>query len=346
MMRKSFFITGLIVLLSACGAPDNKKNQTEDPFTVKGATVSMVNPASSSDFSFISKPFRSSDLSFRISGLLTDLEVHAGKHYRKGEVIAQLDPRDFIILKERTEAVYNQAKAEFERIEILYKKDNLSASVYEKTRAEYVAAKTAFQTASNQLTDTKLVAPFDGYVGEVYAEKHQEVKASQSILSFEDINRLKIEVYVPQQIALKADSMENIQVVFDTDTSKMYTAQIEQVSKSATRNNISYLITAILSNQHDKLLAGMSGKALFSAGDTPQQVIALPATTICHTQADGDYVWIVNATGKVEKRKVQTGSLLNGGIMHIISGVKEGETVALTGHRFLSEGRLVKLSNR
>lgn len=345
-MKQSFFITGLIILLSACGTPDNKK-QTRDILIVKGATATTLCAGFPSEFSFISKPFRSSDLSFRINGLITELEVHAGKHYRKGEVIAQIDPRDFIILKERTEAVYNQAKTEFERIEALYKKDNLSASVYEKARAEYVSAKTAFQTASNQLDDTRLIAPFDGYVGEVYAEKHQEVKASQAILSFEDINRLKIEVYVPQSIALKADSMKNIPIVFDAGTDKEYTAQIEQVSKSTTRNNLSYLVTAILSNQNDKLLAGMSGKALFPAGTTSEKVLIVPGTALCHNPEDGNYVWVVDANaGKVAKRKIQIGQLMKGGSVHVISGLQEGETVSVSGNRFLSDGCQVTLKSR
>lgn len=344
-MKQSFFITGLIVLLSACNTPDNKK-QTEDILIVKGAIATSICAVTPSDFSFISKPFRSSDLSFRISGLITELEVHAGKHYRKGEVIAQIDPRDFIIQKERTEAVYNQAKAEFERIETLYKKDNLSASAYEKARAEYVSAKTAYQTASNQLNDTQLVAPFDGYVGEVHAEKHQEVKASQSILSFEDINRLKIEVYVPQHIALKADSLKSIPIIFDAGAGKEYTAQIEQVSKSTTRNNLSYLITAILPNQNDKLLAGMSGKALFPAGNTAGKVLTVPGTALCHNQEDGNYVWVIDTNaGKAEKRKIEIGQLMKGGSVHVISGLQEGETVSVSGNRFLSHDCLVMLKN-
>lgn len=346
MMKQSFFITGLIVLLSACGTPDNKK-QTADAQIVNGALTTYTTAEAPSEFSFLSKPFRSSELSFRISGLLTDLDVHAGKYYRKGEVIAQLDPRDFIILKERTEAIYNQAKTEFERIEILYKKDNLSASAFEKARAEYVSAKTAFQTASNQLSDTRLIAPFDGYAGEVYAEKHQEVKNSQPILAFEDINRLKVEIYVPQDIALKANALKSIEVLFDTEPGKTYTAQIEQVSKTTTRNNISYLITAILPNQNDRLLAGMSGKALFAADSTAEKKLTIPNTALCHNPEDGDFVWVINTqAGKAEKRKIQTGPLLKGGAIQVLDGLKEGETVSVSGNRFLSDGCPVQLHKR
>lgn len=344
-MKKTLFITGLSILLFACNTSDPEKKK-EDILIVKGAKATSSYSQSASDFSFISKPYRSTDLSFRINGLIDDLDVHAGRFYRKGEVIAQVDPRDFIILKERTEAIYKQAKAEFDRIEVLYKKDNLSASAYEKARAEYVSAKTAFQTASNQLTDTKLTAPFDGYVGEVYAENYQEVKASQPILSFEDLGRLKIEVYVPQTIAQKASGMKNVRIMFDNGTDKEYIAQIEQVSKSTTRNNLSYLITAILPNRNNELLAGMSGKAIFPPAETSQKIITLPNTAICHTPTEGDFVWIINTeTNQVTKRKVKIGQLLNDGVVHIITGIEDGEIVSTSKTRFLSDGCPVQLIN-
>ena len=95
------------------------------------------------EFSFISKPFRTSELSFRVGGPIKRFEVYAGNYYKRGEVIAEIDPRDFRIRKERSEALYNQAKAEFERIKVLYGKKNVSASAFEKAKADYVSAKTA-----------------------------------------------------------------------------------------------------------------------------------------------------------------------------------------------------------
>ena len=38
-------------------------------------------------------------------------------YYRRGDIIAEIDPRDYRIRRERAEAVYRQAKAEYERIE-------------------------------------------------------------------------------------------------------------------------------------------------------------------------------------------------------------------------------------
>lgn len=100
-----------------------------------------------------------------MGGPIDHFEVYAGNYYHRGDIIAEIDSRDFRIRKERAEAIYHQAKAEFERIKVLYEKNNLSASAYEKARADYTSAKTAYETAVNELEDTKLIAPFDGYIG-------------------------------------------------------------------------------------------------------------------------------------------------------------------------------------
>ena len=214
--------------------------------TVRVAQAVLLKEQTPKEFSFIAKPFRTSELSFRVGGPISNFEVYAGNYYRKGEVIATIDDRDFLIRKEQTQAVYDQAKAEFERIGALYEKNNISASTYEKTKAEYTSAKTAFQTAANELNDTRLVAPFDGYVGEVFIEKYQEVKATQPIISFIDLDQLKIETYVTQDIALQAEQLQQAELRFDAVADRTYPATILEISKSTTPNNLSYLLTARL----------------------------------------------------------------------------------------------------
>jgi hypothetical protein len=106
------------------------------------AEAEMQVPSAECEFSFISKPFKETELSFRVGGPIDRFEVYAGNYYHRGDIIAEIDSRDFRIRKERAEAIYHQAKAEFERIKVLYEKNNLSASAYEKARAEYTFAKT------------------------------------------------------------------------------------------------------------------------------------------------------------------------------------------------------------
>lgn len=330
----------LAFLLSSCKSGGEGKAQE---MVVQTTKVTPVAGESGKEFTFIAQPFRTSELSFRVGGPIDRFDVYAGNRYKRGSIIAEIDPRDFRIRRERAEAVYHQAKAEFSRIEALYEKNNLSASAYEKAKAEHTTAWTAFETAVNELEDTRLVAPFNGYVGEVYMEKYQDVKATQPVLSLIDIDQLKIEIYVTQEVAYSIQALDTIALRFDAQSGKIYKARVAEVSKGTTRNNLSYLLTALLPNEKGELLAGMSGKAIL---DTPQikesGTVSIPQTALCHRPSIGDFVWVVDAgTKQVSRRKVILGSLLPNGNAQICDGLKAEETVAVSGLRFLSDGMKV-----
>lgn len=351
-MRVSMYFC-LAVLLTACGQKEETK--VNGQMFVKVSKVMAQATDGSREFTFISKPQKTTDLSFRVGGPIDRFEVYAGNYYKRGDLIAEIDSRDFRIRKERAEAIYNQAKAEFERIKVLYEKNNLSASAYEKAQADYTSAKATFETATNELNDTKLVAPFNGYVGDVYIEKYQDVKATQPVISFIDIDQLRIETYVTQDIAFGTQKPTEVTLRFDAAPSNTYTAKVVEISKSTMRNNISYLLTALLPNKDGRLLGGMSGKVFFdtatkadattAAVPTPS-VLTIPQIALCHRPADGTYVWVIDpATGKVSKRTVTAGELLPKGKVIITDGLAINETVAVSGLRFLSDGMAVSVAD-
>lgn len=214
-----------------------------------------------------------------------------------------------------------------------------------KTRADYTSAKTAFETATNELHDTQLIAPFDGYVGEVYIEKYQDVKATQPVISFIDITQLKIEAYVTQDIALQAGEIKEVSVRFDIGSDVVYPAKVVEISKSTTRNNLSFLMTALLPNKQGEWPAGVSGKVLLDLpSSSTTSMITIPQTALNHRPTEGDYVWTVdNAAGKVSKRKIVLGELLPNGKVEVKGGLQAGETVAVSKLRFLSEGTSVEI---
>ena len=346
---KLISILSLGLMLGACGGNSSSQEET---IIVKTATASTYSNETVKEFPIITQPFRTTELSFRVSGPIDRLDVYAGNYYRRGDIIAEIDPRDYRIRRERAEAVYRQAKAEYERISALYQKNNLSASTYEKARAEYTSAKAAFDTAVNELEDTRLVAPFNGYVGEVYVEKFQDIKASQPVLTFIDIDQLKIEAYVTQDIAYRVQPRQNVQLTLDVQPDTELEAQIAEVSKGTTQNNLSYLVTALLPNKEARLLAGMSGKIRFEESTselsdstaTGEHLVCIPQTALCNRPTMGSYVWTVHPESRiVSQRKVSVSKLLPHGNAGITAGLQPGEIVATSSLRFLSDGMKVKI---
>ena len=136
--------------------------------------------------------------------------------------------------------------------------------------------------------DTKLYAPFDGYIQNVNIERYQEVKASYPIVSFIDLSQIKIEAYIPEDMAVNARkiSADACNIIFNNLKGKTFVPEKTFVTQSATDNNISYLFTAIINNSDNSLLGGMAGSLSIptpSSSSSLHQSVAIPQTAVCHT---------------------------------------------------------------
>lgn len=340
MIRKKNLVWACLTLLLVSCSP---KNETGNKVGKKMEIVeaqSMARNVVERTYSFISCPYKTVELSFRVGGPIKQFEAQTGKFYRKGEVIAAIDPRDFIIRKNEAEAVCRQAEAEYQRIANLYEKDNISGSAYEKAKAEYARAKAAYETATNELEDTRLLAPFDGYVQDISIEQHQEVKASVPVLSFIDLSRIKAEVYIPEDVAKAFHQKKDMpcHVSFDGMEGKRYEIAETYLSQTATDNNISFLLTAIIENKDNSLFGGMSGEVSLpipSASDGT--MVYIPQTAVFSRTTNQASVWKVDEENRVQRTSIRLGDACSKNHIEVVSGLHPGDRIVASGLYTLSE---------
>ena len=184
-MKKVLLFLACTYCLISC---NNQSPKEEKAPNVKIIHAEKLKASPERSYSFISQPYRTTELSSRVGGPIYTFEAQSGQFYRKGDLISAIDDRDFQIRKQRAEAVFKQAEADYRRISNLYEKGNISGTNYEKAKADYEKAQADFTTAANELKDTKLYAPFDGYIQNVNIERYQEVKTSYPIVSFIDLS--------------------------------------------------------------------------------------------------------------------------------------------------------------
>lgn len=346
-MRKNIFIyLAMVLVLSSCN--NGKKTLTKQPQVVKVSKVIQSQDAITREFPFISKAYQQSELSFRVGGPLTHFNLQAGDYFKKGQLIATIDQRDYLINKEAKEARYIQAKAEYQRVKTLYNKKNVSAKIFDNAKANYRLTKAEYEAAVNALKDTRLIAPFNGYIQDIMTEEHQVVRANQIVLSFINIEQLKIESYIPEEISFNASTIESIQVSFDALQGKEIPASSWEISKSATSNNISFLMTAIIDNHHkeSKLLGGMTGTIRFTQSqDKSHSPLIIPQVAVCHRPSIGSYVWLYNpTTKKIQMNPIQLGSLKQGALVEVTKGLQREDLIVTTGQNYLSNQMTVTIA--
>lgn len=195
-----------------CACSRTPQEQTSFP-SVKVVHAEIMEAPSSRCYTFISQPYRLSELSFRVGGPVHAFDVQQGQFFRKGQLIAAIDERDFVIQKQRTEALYRQAEVDYTRISSLYAKDNISGMNYEQAKANYERTKADYEAAVNAWEDSRLYAPFDGYVQQAHIERYQDVKPSVPVVTFIDLSRIKVEAYVPEDMALQMRQKDSVACV-------------------------------------------------------------------------------------------------------------------------------------
>lgn len=108
------FILGL--LLSGCGQGDQSAPPAPTARPVKTVTVVPTMSRLERTYSAVVLAHQEVDLSFRVSGRIVELPIRSGFSVKKGDVIAQLDTRDFKAQVSVLEAQVEQADAQMQEL--------------------------------------------------------------------------------------------------------------------------------------------------------------------------------------------------------------------------------------
>ena len=167
-----------VALLGACSkqevdtTPVLRPVRTEQVFVTGGGRVRM--------FSGVAKSGVESNLSFKVSGTVERVHARVGETVRKGQLLAELDPEDYRLRLQDTEASLAQAKAQernamldYQRVQDLYENRNASKQDLDAARTAHESAGLAVESLENrlelaqrQLDYTRLTAPIAGSICE------------------------------------------------------------------------------------------------------------------------------------------------------------------------------------
>ena len=119
-----------LTLLAACDRSPERQVEAVEPRPVKMVTVGQASQATQRSFPGTVRAARRAELAFQVSGTLTQLSVGEGQEVREGEVLAQLDQRDFENSLRNAQgqfgnvrAALESARSEYERILRIRKQD-------------------------------------------------------------------------------------------------------------------------------------------------------------------------------------------------------------------------------
>jgi RND family efflux transporter MFP subunit len=343
-MRKGRFL--ILLSIGACFLFGCKET-TQPKKLVRPVKVMELNReplVQISSFPAISAESKEVTLAFRVRGPLVKLNVKEGERVEKGQLIAEIDPRDFQIQLATAKANYFQAREEAKRYEELYQRKGISINDLEKIQMVRDIAQANYQSAQNALKDTRLITPFSGYVERKFVENFETVQVGAPILSLLDVSRMEVEAGIPESLVLQSEQFCGFECEFDVLKGKRFNARLKELGKKASGQGQTYPVTVIVDSEANHLIRpGMNATLrILVKGEAYDEGFVVPVTSVINRKGS-TCVWVFNTKEEmVHSRNVNVERILPGGKMLISGKLKEGEKLVVMGGSYLTESQKVK----
>lgn len=282
------------------------------------------------------------NMAFKLSGTLMQVHVGEGSRVRRGQLVAELDPRDYRLQLEAAEAEYLNVKSEAERVMALYADSVGTADAYDKARFGLRQIGAKYENARNQLADTKIYAPFDGSVQKRLFDPPAVVAAGMPVVTLVSDGGCEIEINIPASTYVQRSRIAAFTTTFDFLGDRNIPLRLIGVAPKANANQLYSVRLAVPGGLTPEPSPGMSVMVQVWFDDAQSGKRRIPASALF--EQDGtSCVWVYDEdAGVVRRRAVTVERLATAGWAIVTQGVEAGERIVTAGVNKLTDGQAVR----
>jgi len=275
----------------------------------------------------------------QFAGILNTVNVIAGQKVTKGQVLGTIDDGG---LSQQLGQLENQlalAKTTFERQKRLWDQKIGSEIQYLQAQTNMVSQQKAVSQMKAQMAKTRIIAPFNGVIDELIAERGQVVGPGQGLMRIINLNNMFVSTTVPESYIGKLKVGTEVSVYL-ASLGKSFKGKIRQVGNNINPNNRSFGIEVSVPNT-DNLLRPNQVAKLKITDYTSVKAVVVPSNVI-QEDADGNqFVFEISSvkdkTGIAKKVMVKVGKTADN-FTEILSGLEPKTMVVGDGVKTVSEG--------
>ncbi len=365
--------------LTACGS--KQQAQEPAPAVVSGVAVVTVHAQPTPDYYEAVGTVKSgttSVLGAEISGTVRKVSVKEGDRVRRGQLLAVIDSRvqraqleaaaagieesdqGLAEVKQALQAAQADrkfAKATFLRYKALLAKKSVSRQEYDNAETRYkgaVANEMATQakikqmearqrqaqaqhsSAATVLSYSRIVSPIDGVVTAKSVDEGTLVMPGTPLITVEETGHFQLDASVPERLLGLIRLGEQVPVKLGSQQAEGRVVEVVPAADPATRT----FVAKVELPRDCNCQSGQYGSADFAIG-TGNRLLVPSDALVQRGELEG--LFVIDSRGVAYYRLVKTGETF-GKQIEILSGLEDGERVAISKIDQLSDGARVQTS--
>jgi RND family efflux transporter MFP subunit len=334
---------------------------SEEASAVAEVTVTRVARGSISDLVTVTGtvaalPNEDVKVSSLVAGRIARLRAAEGDRVSAGQVIAEIEDRPYRDQMQQAEAAVEQAKANLENAELsrtrnedLFKRGIAARKDLEDARTQVSVQQATLRQAEAQLalaelqiTRTQVHSPLTGTVVKRFASDGEQVDgtASQPIAEVANLDSVELYGNVPAAYLGRIHVGETLPVTTDAAPGKTFDGRVVAVSSAVDPASNLGLVRIRLANPGGVFRLGMFLTAQLAV-ETHASALVVPSQAIYRDEKGQARVFRVQ--GETAEAVSVTLGLESSQRVEILSGLREGETIVLTGGYGLADHAPVKV---
>lgn len=278
-------------------------------------------------------------VSAEVTGQIISVAVAEGQQVSKGQILVEIDPRDYQSRLLSIQAQYELATTTVNRLISLKSSDAISQDQLDQASARKKELSAALVNAELLLERCTIKAPLTGVVNYLPAKTGLLLSHGDPVAQILQIDKVKVEVAIPEADVTAVRTVEKAAVIFTSlDNLKVTGTKIFLASQPASSAMV-YPLRLAVENPNGHILPGMFARAEIIK-HVYQNGISIPIFAVI-SQNDKKFVFTVQ-NGLAHKRPVKTG-IFEGWQIQITHGLQTGDEVVIVGHRSLEDGQPVTI---
>ena len=278
-------------------------------------------------------------------GALKNLFVREGQLVKKGKLLAEINDSG---LKEQLDQMLIQAnytKDNFDRIKRLWEKNIGSEMQFLKAKSDFETNNKMVEQIRDQLSKTKIYAPFDGEIDEIISNLGSNLVPGSSILRVVNLDIIYAEAQVPEKyvssIELGTEALVSIPLL-----NKEVTSKIVQSGNFINPNNRTFRVEAPVENKDKRIKQNLNARIKIKNYSNIKALV-VPLRVIREDASGRPFIYKLVETDKKDilltvKIFVETGAN-NDEEIEITKGLSIGDIIVLEGANNVEDKQRVRV---